>query len=297
MKGKVGNEGEEMPQREERVAMDDGAHLWTATTGEGPPLVLCHGGPGSWDYLGPVAALIDDIVTVHRYDQRGTARSTLSGPYSVKRFVDDLDQLRQHFGYEEWIVGGHSWGANLSVLYALAYPQRARALVYISGTGTGWRNWKRKYHEEEQTRWSPEERLRYFELKQRKRNPAEEREFLILNEMPNFADRERAKRLAERVVGEMSEFQVNYELNSVLGQEVDAMDEQELLRKCRGLGMPTLVIHAQADPRPFEAVKSMIEALPNVRVEPLADAGHMPWLEHPEALRDVLRDFVKSVAF
>lgn len=297
MKGKAGNEGEGMSEREEKVAMDDGAHLWTATTGEGPPLVLCHGGPGSWDYLRPVAGMVDDIVTVHRYDQRGTARSTFAGPYTVNRFVDDLDQIRQHFGYEKWTVGGHSWGANLSVLYALAYPQRAEAIIYISGTGLGWRNWKRKYHEEEEARWTSGERDRYLELKRRERTSEDEREFLILNEMPNFADRKRARHLAERVVAEMSEFKVNYELNGVLGREVDAMEEQELLRKCRGLGMPTLVIHAQADPRPFEAVKSMIEVLPNVRVETLADAGHMPWLENPEALRDVLRDFAKSVVF
>ena len=39
--------------------MDDGVELWSLLSGTGPPLILCHGGPGMWDYLGPVAGMVD----------------------------------------------------------------------------------------------------------------------------------------------------------------------------------------------------------------------------------------------
>ena len=42
---------------EERVRVP-GAALWTASEGAGPPLVLCHGGPGLSDNLAPVAAMV-----------------------------------------------------------------------------------------------------------------------------------------------------------------------------------------------------------------------------------------------
>lgn len=42
-------------------------------------MVLCHGGPGLWDYLGPVSSMVEDLCTVHRYDQRGGGRSTTDG--------------------------------------------------------------------------------------------------------------------------------------------------------------------------------------------------------------------------
>jgi len=61
------------PAREEWVVADDGATLWTATTGSGPPLVLCHGGPGWWSHEAPVAAMVDDLVTVHRWAHRDAA--------------------------------------------------------------------------------------------------------------------------------------------------------------------------------------------------------------------------------
>jgi pimeloyl-ACP methyl ester carboxylesterase len=60
----------------ETVAVD-AAQLWTETTGDGSTaMVLCHGGPGLSDILGPLAAMIDDLAVVHRYDKRAGGRST-----------------------------------------------------------------------------------------------------------------------------------------------------------------------------------------------------------------------------
>jgi proline iminopeptidase len=36
-------------------------------------------------------------------------------------------------GYEQWIVGGHSAGADLALAYALTYPERTRAAICIAG--------------------------------------------------------------------------------------------------------------------------------------------------------------------
>ncbi len=113
----------------------EGASLWTARQGSGPAVVLCHGGPGLWDYLGPVAAMIDDLATVYRYDQRACGRSTGGPPYNVATAVADLDALRAHWGLTDWIAAGHSWGATLALAYCLQYPGRARGLIYLSGTG------------------------------------------------------------------------------------------------------------------------------------------------------------------
>ena len=86
-----------------------GSALWTARQGNGPALVCCHGGPGLWDYLEPVAAMVDDLMTVYRYDQRSCGRSTGGPSYDVATAVADLDALRDHWGLPQWIVLGHSW--------------------------------------------------------------------------------------------------------------------------------------------------------------------------------------------
>jgi proline iminopeptidase len=123
----------------------NGTSLWLAAEGNGPPMVLIHGGPGaSSDYLLPVSAMLADVARVYRYDQRGCGRSDRAGPYDVLTAVDDLEAIREHLQHETWTLLGHSYGALLSLAYAVKYPQRVRGLIYACGTGID-NTWKAEY--------------------------------------------------------------------------------------------------------------------------------------------------------
>ena len=118
----------------ETFAAADGARLWFTTSGHGDDaILLCNGGPGCSDYLGPVAAMVDDVLQAVRFEQRGCGRSECRGPYDVATTVADLERLRAHLGITQWRVAGHSWGADLALAYALHFPQRTRQVVCISG--------------------------------------------------------------------------------------------------------------------------------------------------------------------
>ncbi|HEX9710991.1 MAG TPA: alpha/beta fold hydrolase [Actinomycetota bacterium] len=252
------------PLREEILRLDDDGSLWTATSGSGPPLVLCHGGPGLHDYLAPVAAMLDDLLTVHRWDQRGAGRSSRIGPYALDRFVADLEAIRAHLGHARWIVGGHSWGATPALHYALAHPERTSALIYMSGTGLAWSKWKRAHHDEEESRLDPEDRERFVQLKDKMRRglltESEEHEFQILNDLPNFADRSRARALVEADVEQMLRYSINYQANRELSAEMEALDERRLKARCGGLHVPMYVVHGEGDPRPAAATDSLVDA-------------------------------------
>ena len=112
-----------------------GTRLWVAARGAGNPIILCNGGFGSCDYLGPVAAMIDDLARVYRFEPRGCGRSSPDGPYDIETCLADLEALRTTLGHERWVVGGHSAGADLALAYALSHPGRVQALLYLSGTG------------------------------------------------------------------------------------------------------------------------------------------------------------------
>jgi proline iminopeptidase len=122
-------------------------NLWVTSQGRGPPIVLCPGGPGLCDYLGPVAALLDDVATVYRFDPRGCGRSGVAGPYDVAALVADLEAIRRNLGVERWTVGGHSAGANLALTYGLTHPERTTAVIAISSPGfQDDRSWHEAYH-------------------------------------------------------------------------------------------------------------------------------------------------------
>lgn len=113
---------------EELVALDDGARLWTVTEGAARPMVLCHGGPGGTDTLAPVAGMVSDMAQVHRYDQRACGRSCGGPPFTMARWVADLDALRRHWGHRRWVVAGHSFGTGLALAYAIELQAQLRRL-------------------------------------------------------------------------------------------------------------------------------------------------------------------------
>ena len=111
----------------------DGVSIWTISQGEGIPVLLCNGGPGCCDYLGPVGAMVEDVARVIRFEQRGCGRSEAEGPYDVQTCLADIEAVRKEHGVNRWIVGGHSWGPDLAIAYATEFPERVLGVVGISG--------------------------------------------------------------------------------------------------------------------------------------------------------------------
>ena len=117
----------------EKYVNSHGTRIWTATQGSGIPLLLCNGGPGCCDYLRPVAEMVEDLAHVIRFEQRGCGRSDLSGPYDVETCVADMEAIRESYGLSRWVVGGHSWGAELAIAYSIVHANRVMGIIGISG--------------------------------------------------------------------------------------------------------------------------------------------------------------------
>ncbi|HZD87297.1 MAG TPA: proline iminopeptidase-family hydrolase [Gaiellaceae bacterium] len=103
--------------------------------GDGLPLVLLHGGPGSThlglSVLGPLA----DERPVVFYDQLGCGNSSRpSDPslWTVELFVGELVNLREALGLDRIHLLGHSWGGMLALEYALTRPPGLESLVLSS---------------------------------------------------------------------------------------------------------------------------------------------------------------------
>lgn len=274
------------------VTTDDGVELWTLLSGTGPPMILCHGGPGHGDNLGPVAGMVDDLATVLRWDQRGGGRSTPRGPYDVDRFVADIEALRDAHAWHRIVIGGHSWGAALALRYALAHPERAAGLVYIAGTDLGWVRHRERYHSERLRRMGPRAQ-RWQELRALPtRTPEQDREMIVLASTADFADADRALELA--TAWDDPPIEVNDE-TGVLGAELKAEDLDALAARCRTLTAPALVVHGDHDIHPVDGPRDLAETLPAAELVVLEEVGHIPWAENPHRLRAALRAFLRRI--
>jgi proline iminopeptidase len=133
----------------------NGVNIWTTRTGEGYPVMLCNGGAGCCDYLVPVAEMLDEMALVVRFEQRGCGRSQPAPPYDIETCLIDLENIRRHYQIDRWIIGGHSWGADLALIYALEHAQHVAGLFCVAGgrihNDREWHNEyeRRKEHEGE----------------------------------------------------------------------------------------------------------------------------------------------------
>ena len=111
--------------------------LYVEVTGQGPPLLLMHGGPGL-DHvsLTPFRKLADRH-TVVLYDHRCNGRSTGASVTSMTwdNLTADADALREELGFERWAVLGHSFGGQVALEYVLRYPERVSRLVLLDTAG------------------------------------------------------------------------------------------------------------------------------------------------------------------
>ena len=125
------------------------AKIWTSISSLNKEkfMILCNGGPGCCDYLEPVSGMIDDEYNVIRFEQRGCGRSVKDGNYDLHTAVSDLEAIRKYYWIDTWVVGGHSWGANLTLVYAIINPDRVKAIIYIAGSGIhDNRHWNEEFH-------------------------------------------------------------------------------------------------------------------------------------------------------
>ena len=242
---------------------------------------------------GPVAAMIDDVATVHRYDQRGCGRSEDTGPYDVKTFVDDLDALRAYWGYETWTLIGHSWGATLALLYAMQYPERTARLVYMSGTGID-PAWHQAYRHNREAKLLPADRERLRQLNEERLTATGKELERVEDEASSLLSRTElydVRRLGD--VSRYDRYPINYSLNEALCAEMKQMEDAGGLgSRVSQIRAPTLVLDGEGDPRPRWARAQLAELIPTGRHTTIAGAGHEPWIEQPEATARVLRDFL-----
>ena len=286
------------------MVTDDGARLWST----GPdsiaavPLVLSHGGPGLWDEGGDVvAAMLEGVASVVRWDQRGGGRSTdAPTTFSIARFVADLDAVREAWGFDRCVVAGHSWGAGLSLRHAIAHPERVEALVYVSGTDLGWRSTHRATYRTERLVRLGADRPRWEELEplvDAGELPDDlQDEFALLAASTDFAtdDRDEAKALARRFG--WWRVPIAFDVNRAVHADSHAEDEAGLRAACAGLDVPALIVHGLEDPRPAAGPQELAATLPDATFVGLPGVGHSPWAEHPDLLERELRGVLGRLA-
>ena len=119
---------------------------------KGRPVVFLHGGPGAGLVPDYRRFFDPEAYRVILFDQRGSGQSVPHASLddnTTWHLVADIEQLREHFGVDQWLVFGGSWGSTLALAYAETHPDRVSGLV-LRGIFLGRQNEARWFYEDSQ---------------------------------------------------------------------------------------------------------------------------------------------------
>jgi proline iminopeptidase len=277
------------PSPRTRLRQVDGVTLFERRVGEGPPVVVLHGGPGAHhDYLLPGF----DRLAVGRelifYDQRGGGRSPVGRevPVGWQQQVADLEALRAIWALPRLTLLGYSWGALLALLYAGRHPDRVERLALVS-PAPAWREARQEFERRLSRRTTTPElqaaRLAARESGLRERDrPAYERRLFELSVAGYFHD--------PRLAKELTPFRVTERTQRAVWQ---SLGEFDLRPSLRALALPCRILAGDDDPIPVEATRELAACL-RAELRVIPNCGHVPQVEAPEEFVRNLDDFLPA---
>ena len=269
----------------------NGVSLHVRIVGDGPDVIVLHGGPGAHhDYLLPQFDALAVGRRLRYYDQRGGGRSPVPRDVSVgwREHVEDLNALIDHWALAPTTILGYSWGGLLALLHAATYPEQVARLALVSPAPP-----TKEHRNEFQRRFADRmahpsvvnarKELQESGLKTRDA-AAYRKQAFELSVAGYFKDPARARALTPfRVAGRTQRAVWDSVAASDLGTELDELGE---------LCVPALVVHGRHDPIPLETAEHVADLLCSAKLEILDDVGHVPHVEDSDAFVRILDEFL-----
>jgi pimeloyl-ACP methyl ester carboxylesterase len=271
-----------------RAEVPDGS-IAGLTAGDGPPVLILHGGPGLSDYTASLADELADGFRVLRYQQRGLAPSVTTGPFSVERHVADAVAVLDAAGAGRAYVVGHSWGGHLAMHLAVAHPDRVAGLVIADPLGAVPDGGAGDLGQNLTARMNPELAARALELDERAMaglgTPEEAMESLAILWPGYFSSPDKAPPMpplrmsVECYAGTFASVQEHF-------------GQRTLERSLPALTMPTVFVLGAESPIPPRHGIATAALVPGARYVIEAECGHFPWMERPGSVRKALEQVI-----
>ncbi len=250
--------------------------------GDGPAVVFIHAGIVDLRMWDDQFAHIAQHYRVLRYDVRGYGQSP--NPAGAYYDYEELRDLLDHLNIERAVLVGASNGGRIALDFALSYPDRVVGLV-LACAGVGgfesppeveaqWNESNVAYEAGDLPRAVELVVQMWFDGPQR---------------TPDQVDATVRSRVYE-MVDHLCRIPEEEDMGE--GQELDPLP----ITRMGTINAPTLVIQGDQDVAYHPALSQQIaHEIPNVTLEMISNAAHLPNMEHPERFNALLDAFLARI--
>ena len=189
---------------------------------------------------------------------------------SVEECVDWLNNYIQGKGFKDVVLGGHSFGGAIALMYALRYPQKLRGVIII-GSGAKLRVDPMFLTPcEEAIKGSPQ---KWYEL---------------VDEMYRLTPEDYKREMVEKqkAIGP-----------AVMLNDFLCCDKFDIMERVHEIKVPTLIICGESDAMtPVKFANYLGAKIANSKVVIIPQATHLVFAEKPEAVNKTIEDFLKVIS-
>lgn len=258
---------------------------------DAPVLMAHHGAPGLGSRAEPRATFrpFADTFRVVVFDARGSGESEGNPPFTHEQWVADVDALREWAGAERIVMAGGSYGGFIAMEYAIAHPDRVRALVL--------RDTSPDHDNEIAARQNAlnSARVTVDVDKLDRINEGRVRDNDDLRDcwreiLPLYDHVYDPAKVEERVASTPYRYETH---NFAFSVNQPNYDIKPLLPR---ISCPTLVTVGRDDwITPVESSERIVQLIPDARLVVFEKSGHSPQIEEADRWRQVVRDFLAEV--
>jgi pimeloyl-ACP methyl ester carboxylesterase len=262
-------------------ATSNGAKLYFEVCGDGPALVFIHAGVSDHRMWDPQVDAFASHYKVIRYDLRGFGKSTMLQEKFALR--DDLLAVLRHLGISKAALVGCSMGGATAIDFSLEHPEMVSALVPVGAGVSGWDDWS----------------LESFDLFTAATNLVKKGDADGAFELSVRCWIDGPSREASRVDPKYRELarqlhQENFSLERF--QQADEVLNPPAIRRLHEIKCPTMVIVGDSDTQDLRKVaKYLASEIPGATLTTIANAAHLPSLEHPAEFNRLLQEFLDQL--
>ncbi|MFT8744606.1 MAG: proline-specific peptidase family protein, partial [Lentilactobacillus hilgardii] len=296
-----------MKQGTKIITLDNGYHLWTNTQGEGDiHLLALHGGPGGeheyWEDAAQQLKKQGLNVQVTMYDQLGSWYSDspdFSDPkvrkdiLTYEYFLDEVDEVRDKLGLDNFYLIGQSWGGLLVQEYAEKYGMHLKGAI-VSSMVDRIDDYTKHLEQVREEALTPDQvaYMKKCETNNDYDNDKYQSYVDILNK--GYIDRKQPSKLSHLIDVTNNDIYGAFQGDNefvITGK----LAEWNFTDHLKNIKVPTLVTFGEHETMPIETGKRMADMIPNAKFVSTPEGGHHHMVDNPDVYYKHLADFIRQV--
>ena len=254
----------------------------------GHPLMLVHGWTGAKedfaDWMEPLADRHFHVVAPDNRGHGSSSKPSAESDYSFEHFADDVLALADALAWDRFVLLGHSMGGMVAQVVAVRDPGRLRGLVLMD-THYG--------------AIDVDPAIVDAGIDMARSNGIDAiADLMAVATEPGPLDSEAYRRVcAERPGHFQSGIDKTRRSSAAMfaAMLAEMSSSPSRLEALSSLAVPTLVMVGEQDEPFVNASEQLAGAIPNARYELLADGGHSPQFESPDAWWKAMTTFLDSL--